>query len=234
MNKPIWHRHTQPAAMVAAASAAITTLIGDALTARGHALLALPGGRTPEPIFERLAAANLDWSRVTLLPTDDRLVDVNDPLSNAALLKRHFAARGARIVPLVADPNMSPLRAGDDADARLQSLPWPLDLAWLGVGSDGHTASIFPGPDLDAALTAPLPRRAVGVRPEPLPPEAPVARVSLTMNTLCTARHLLLTLTGHDKLKVIEQALDAEPSPQPVGHLLQHAKNPTTIYWSAS
>lgn len=60
-----------------------------------------------------------------------------------------------------------------------------------------------------------------------------MARVSLTMNTLCTARHLLLTLAGEAKRQVVEQALDAEPSPQPVGHLLQHAKNPTTIYWSA-
>lgn len=234
MSNKTWRLYADADAMALAVSDAVTTVIGEALRMRGQALLAFPGGRTPLPVFEQLLARDIDWSHITLLPTDERLVDIDHPLSNAALLTRYFAARGARIVPLLTESNHAPLDAGDDADARLQSLPWPLDLAWLGVGGDGHTASIFPGPDLRTALSAPLPRRAVGVRPDPLPPEAPFARVTLTRDTLCEARQLLLTITGSHKRRVVEAALAAEPSPSPVGQLLMHAHMPTTIHWSAT
>jgi 6-phosphogluconolactonase len=234
MSSPTWSLHASTEAMALAVSDAVTAVIDAALRTRGHALLAFPGGRTPLPVFDRLVARDIDWSHVTLVTTDERLVDTEHPLSNAAVLTRYFAACGANIVPLVTESNRAPLDAGDDADARLQSLRWPLDLAWLGVGGDGHTASIFPGPDLHAALNAPLPRRAVGVRPDPLPPEAPVARVTLTRGTLCESRRLLLTLTGAHKRRVVEQALAGEPSPSPVGQLLMHAHMPTTIHWSAT
>lgn len=234
MNKPTWRLHGDAATLAVAVGDAIATVIRDALRARGQALLAFPGGRTPLPVIEHLLARDIDWSQVTLVPTDERLVDSEHPLSNAAVLTRCFAARGAHILPLVTDSRRAPREAGDDADARLQSLPWPLDLAWLGVGGDGHTASIFPGPDLHAALSTPLPRRAIGVRPDPLPPDAPVARVTLTRAALCASRQLLLTITGAHKRRVVEQALAGEPSPSPVGQLLMHAPLPTTIHWSAT
>ena len=122
--------------------------------------------------------------------------------------------------------------AGNSADARLQDLPWPPDLVWLGMGEDGHTASIFAGPDLQDALDAPKARRAVGVMPDPLPDNAPVARVTLTRAAILSARTILITITGDKKREVLEQAIaDGQSSRVPIGRVLAEAEQPIDIHW---
>lgn len=208
-------------------------IIESALDARGQALIALPGGKTPLPIYEKLAAAPIKWKHVTIIPTDDRLVAVNDPLSNVAMLAKAFMPKGARVLP-IATENKDHKAAGNAADARLQDLHWPPDLVWLGVGTDGHTASIFAGPDMDDALNAPKARRAVGVLPDPMPIEAPVARVTLTRHSILSARTLLMVLTGADKRALVEQAIKDGPlSPLPVGRVLAEAEQAFDIHWCA-
>ena len=208
--------------------------IESALDARGQALIALPGGKTPGPIYEKLAKAKIDWKRVTIIPTDDRLVPMTDPLSNAAMIAKLFLPRGARVLPVTTDKAADHRMAGKAADARLQELHWPPDLVWLGVGADGHTASIFAGPDLDEALNSPKARRAVGVLPDPLPPEAPVARVTLTKGAILSARTVMLVLTGKDKKKLLERAIkDGASSSVPIGRVLADAEQAIDIHWCA-
>ena len=119
------------------------------------------------------------------------------------------------------------------ADARLQELHWPPDLVWLGVGNDGHTASIFAGPDLDEALNGPKARRAVGVLPDPMPADAPVARVSLTKAAIVSARTLMIVVTGAEKRAMLERAIkDGASSTVPIGRVLADAEQAIDIHWS--
>lgn len=233
MNDVIWVSHADGARMADAVAARVDELVDEALAARGRAVLALPGGKSPAPIFERLRRHRRDWSHVTLLPTDDRIVPTDHRLSNAAFLKGHFGDTSARFVPLVTGAHASCRDAGEQADAALHQVDWPPDLVWLGVGTDGHAASIFEGPDFEEAVDSRSRRRALGVRPEPLPPEAPVARVTLTCGAIRSARNLLLTLSGDAKRRVVEGALadGARPS-SPIAHVLAHSRTPTEIHWS--
>lgn len=228
-----WWDYDDAAELADAVAGDVGFIIESALDARGQALIALPGGKTPGPIFEKLAKAKIDWKRVTIIPTDDRLVAMTDPLSNAALIAKAFLPKGARVLPITTDKAADHRMAGKAADARLQELHWPPDLVWLGVGADGHTASIFPGPDLDEALNGPKVRRAVGVLPDPLPAEAPVARVTLTKAAILSARTLMLVLTGSEKRRLLERAIkDGASSTIPVGRVLADAEQAIDIHWS--
>src|SRR5438270_12688348 len=207
-------------------------IVESAVDARNASLIAVPGGRTGPAIFPKLAAQQLPWKRVTIIPTDDRLVPMDSDLANVREIAKAFLPTGARVVPIateIADYRL----AGNSADARLQDLAWPPDLVWLGMGEDGHTASIFPGPDLQNALDAPKARRAVGVMPDPLPAEAPVPRVTLTRAAILSARTVLIAITGSEKRALLEQAIaDGHSSKLPIGRVLAEADQPIDIHWA--
>jgi 6-phosphogluconolactonase len=208
-------------------------IIESALEARKDCLLALSGGKTPVAAYQKLAQQKLDWKKVTIIPVDDRLVKVDDPASNVGMLAKIFLPKGARVVPLGAD-NKDYKQAGAAADARLQDLPWPPDLVLLGMGEDGHTASIFPGPDYDAALDSPKARRAIGVMPDPLPQDAPYPRVTMTRGAILSARALMIALTGQAKRDVLERAIEEGPGSRlPIGRVLAEAEQAIDIHWSA-
>jgi 6-phosphogluconolactonase len=228
-----WWDYDSVDEMADAVAGDIGFIVESALDARGEALIAVPGGKTPLPIYERLAKAKLNWKKVTIIPTDERLVPLTDEKSNIRAIAQAFLPTGARVFPIGSDIADYKL-AGNSANAKLADLKFPLDLAWLGVGSDGHTASIFPGPDLDEALNAPKGRHAVGVMPDPLPPEAPVARVTLTRSAILSARTVLITVTGEDKKEMLEDAIaDGQSSKLPIGRVLAEAEQPIDIHWSA-
>ena len=207
-------------------------IIESAVDARGEALVALPGGATPLPVLRKLAGAKLPWKRVTIVPTDDRLVPLTDQRSNVRDLAQVFLPSGARVFPITSEIADHKL-AGNSANAKLAELKFPLDLAWLGVGEDGHTASIFAGPDLEEALNAPKGRHAVGVMPDPMPQDAPVARVTLTRSAILSARTVLLTVTGAMTRELVEQAIaDGHSSRLPIGRVLAEAEQPIDIHWA--
>ena len=220
-----WHAFDDANAMAQACADRVTAIIENAIAERGHAAIAFPGGSTPAPAFEMLAKRSLDWAKVTILPGDDRMVDHDDPLSNFAMLERYLGAIGAKLVPMFAEGDASAAQA----NLRLDALGWPLDLVWLGVGGDGHTASIFHGPDYHTALTTEA--RALKVTPDPLPPEAPVSRITLSPAAIRSARHRMLSLRGADKRDVLLEALsDGNKSRFPVGVVI--GPSPAEFYWS--
>ena len=228
-----WWEYDDAAELADAVAGDIQFVIESAIDARGSAVIALAGGKTPLPAYEKLAKAKLDWKRVTIVPGDERIVPLGDPLSNVTALGKTFIPKGARVMPIVPRATDDYKAAGRSADALMQDLHWPLDLCVLGVGGDGHTASIFPGPDYDEALNGPRERRALGVMPDPLPPEAPVARVTLSRAGIITARALLIAVTGKDKRTVIEDAIkQGAGSTYPIGRVLADVELPVDIHWA--
>ncbi len=198
-----------------------------ALEKRGRASLAVPGGTTPGPFLTALAGADLAWDRVAVMLTDERFVPESSPRSNTALLRSTLLqgrASAARLVPLTAVA-----AAPEDVLAALTAGvagALPLDVCVLGMGTDLHTASLFPGADrLAEALAdgAPplLPMRAAG---------APEPRLTLTAPVLRGARHLHLLLTGAEKAEALALALEPGPvEAAPVRAILADA----TIHFAA-
>jgi len=228
-----WWEYDEASEMADAVAGDIQFIIESAIEARGGAVIALAGGNTPVAAYQKLAKAKLEWRRVTIIPGDERIVPLGDPLSNVTMLGKIFLPLGARVMPIVPQATDDYKAAGRSADALMQDLHWPLDLCLLGMGGDGHTASIFPGPDYDEALNGPKERRMLGVMPDPLPPEAPVARVTLSRAAIVTSAAVMIAVTGAAKKKVLEDAIRQGPaSPYPIGRVLADTELPVDIHWA--
>ncbi|MEO5937638.1 MAG: 6-phosphogluconolactonase [Sphingomonas sp.] len=228
-----WWDYDDAEEMAEAVAGDIQFIIESAIDARGGAVIALAGGKTPLPIYATLSQAKLDWKRVTIIPGDERIVPLGDPLSNVTAIAKTFLPKGARVMPIVPTATADYKAAGRSADALMQDLHWPLDLCLLGVGGDGHTASIFPGPDFDEALNGPKERRALGVMPDPLPSEAPVARVTLSRAAIVASAAVIIAVTGAAKRKVIEDAIaQGAGSTYPIGRVLADTELPVDIHWA--
>jgi 6-phosphogluconolactonase len=221
-----WWDYDSPDEMAEAVAGDVGFIVESALDARGSAMLALPATETALAIYPQLADAAVKWKQVTIVPTDDLIVGVDNERSKARALAQLFLPKGARVVPIVTPLDDYRL-AGNSADARLQDLPWPPDLVWLSVGEDGSAAGIAAGPDLQDALDAPKARRAVGVKPESGEP-----RVTLTRASILSARTIMIALQGQAKRDMLEQAIaDGQSSKLPIGRVLAEAQQPIDIHW---
>ncbi len=195
-------------------------LAGDlknALLRNDHASFAVPGGTTPGPVFDVLCAADLDWSRVHVFPTDERWVPQDDPRSNAGLIAARLLtgrAAAARLLPLYA-PSDRPEDVLPEVTAELVP-ELPISVLLLGMGADGHVASLFPGaPELAQALAADAP-----ILVAQTPPSQPERRVSLSVPALTGAMSKHLIITGSDKRARLEAAMSEPPEDAPVAAVL--------------
>lgn len=227
----IHHPHAD--ALAAACADRIGQAIDEAIATRRRAALALAGGTTSAPILRLLALQRHDWRAVTILPTDERWVPPVHADSNLRLLRAALAgADGIRWCSLVPDdPPGEPDATW--AKAALATLPRPLDLCMLGMGSDGHFASLFPGaPGLHAALDPAGRDAAVAIVPDPLPAAGPHPRISLTLARLLDSRRLMLVASGAEKLAVLRRAQRRGGRDLPVAALLNATHPAAAIHWS--
>lgn len=198
-----------------------------AIAAKGHACVVLSGGRSPVPFLEQLAVQSLDWSNVTVSLADERWVPVEHADSNAGLLARHLLkgpAAKARFVGLYQSAvNLE--AASELADQLMAELP-PIDVLVLGMGDDGHTASLFPGsPLLREGLNLSSPRRILPM----LAPSVPRQRLTMTRSLLASAAFIALSVQGEGKLATLRAALAGNDlSEMPIRAFLH---DPLDIYW---
>ena len=230
------HTYADGEALAIALAQALALAVDAALAQRRTALLALAGGRTPLPAYRALAARwreRDDAARIVLMPTDDRCVPHGHPCSNAGELRAIFADTDVRIEALTV-ANGDPARSERYARAMLADHPAEFDAVVLGMGQDAHTASLFPGaPQLAAGLDPSIDVDALRVDPDPLPPEAPFPRISLTAARLLRTRALHLAITGEPKRAVLAQACAAaDAASGPIAALLLAPGAAAHVHWS--
>jgi 6-phosphogluconolactonase len=197
------------AELVRRASEWVATEVSNAIARRGSCAVALSGGRTPEPIYRELAAAaTIDWTQVDVFFADERAVPPDHPESNYGMVHRALLSRVP--IPTGQVHRMEAERPDRAVAARdyARSLPPELDLLLLGMGADGHTASLFPGSSaLDEQRRRVLP--VVGPKP-------PAARLTLTPPVIEAARTLAVIVTGEDKAAMVERAIEGPVTPKAI------------------
>ncbi|WP_409934937.1 6-phosphogluconolactonase [Novosphingobium sp. 9] len=174
----------------------------------GPIAVTVPGGSTPFPIFDILAHEDLDWSRIAVWPGDDRIVEESHPASNVGKIRARLEPVGAVIVPLTEE-----------------AVPPHFTIAWLGMGADGHIASLFPNTDPQVDD----PQAVRRLTPDPLPPEAPFDRVSLTIPSLIDSDEMMFVIRGDEKRALFDAAVQGEHD-LPVSRLLKAATGRITCF----
>ncbi len=223
-----WHTTSSSALLDEQLADFVAERLRDSLAVRKTATLAVSGGRTPAGFLAQLASRKLDWSRVCVTLVDERWVAEDHPDSNARLMKSlllNGPAAQARFMPLF--NAASSAHAGQPAtEQAMDSLAWPLDVVVLGMGDDGHTASLFPqAPELEASFSS----RAHTIAVTPL--TAPHERISLTCQAIATAHCVILHITGEGKHALLETALKASPPGLPIRRVLDATRH-THVFWA--
>ncbi|MBS0586436.1 MAG: 6-phosphogluconolactonase [Proteobacteria bacterium] len=200
------------------------TALQNTLSRKPQAALVVPGGSTPCHYLPALAKCKLPWDRITVTLSDERWVDVNDDQSNEKLIKQHLLSHLPANTPFIGlkTAHDNPFDAIEALYQRLDSLPLPVSLTVLGLGEDGHIASLFPGMNPDVLST----RHCIAVAP----PIAPSLRMSLSLEILANSEQIVLVVTGERKQRLLDR-ITKKPDPElPVVWLSQSTKATIAIF----
>lgn len=212
----------------------IAARIAAAVADRGTATLVATGGSTPAPLYDALAQSPAPWDKTTVTLTDERWVDVNDKASNERLVRDHLLvdhAASAWFVGLKTD-DATPAQAARAVQQALQGLPHPFDVVVLGMGGDGHFASLFPhASELAAGLAPQSTDLIIPVRREDAAGAA--QRLSLTASAILGARWIAILIDGQDKLDICRVALAGDDElALPIRAILNQTSVPVEIWWA--
>lgn len=228
---PIFNEYDSRETLMNSLADAVAQQLAEALAANGKATLAVPGGTTPGPFLSALSNADLDWSKVKVMLTDERFVPESSDRSNTRLLRGTLLqnkAAAATMVPFYKEAD-APEDVLDDLVTDIKSA-LPLDVCVLGMGADMHTASLFPGADRladglnnNSNLTL-LPMRAPG---------APEPRLTLTAPTLRKSKNIHILITGPEKLAALKIAHTDGPIEDAPIRAILNAPTIVTIQYAA-
>lgn len=226
------HRFPDSLALAHALSGEVKVDLEEAIAARGVASLVVSGGRTPAKLFEHVRAEKLDWSKVWVTLADERWVETTSADSNERLVREALLSGPAAAAHFVGlkNPAPTPEAGADWATRALTRVPHPYDVVLLGMGEDGHTASLFPG---SMAL-------ARGLDPAAAPAciavnalAAPHARISQNLAALLDSRRVVLHIEGDAKWQVYQRArMPGAAAELPVRAILHQKEVPVDVYWA--
>lgn len=223
--------------MIAALQVECEAALREAIEDRGEATFMVSGGSTPEPLYKALSNSDLDWNSVYVALVDERWVDFDHDKSNEAFTVKHLIQNKAESANLVGMKNSAETAAEGlaDCEAAYQQLAQPFDITILGMGSDGHTASLFPhAQGLDEALNPESDQLCAAIiAKQSEVTGAIVERMTLSLAGLLRSKSLVLLITGDEKLAVLRAAqAGTDVKEMPIRAVLQQQQVPVTIYWA--
>lgn len=227
---PVFKSFEHSDELVAALAQRIAKALQESVDTRGKASLVVSGGSTPVPLFHKLRAIAIDWQEVYITLADERWLPADHPDSNERLVREHLLQDKAAKAKFRGLYNIhgTPEAGAAMTSETLSNLPRPFDVVILGMGNDGHTASLFPcAEELEAGLTTDA--VCLAVRPT----QAPHPRISLSLSSLLNARQIYLHLSGESKKTVLDEALSSQDvKAMPIRAVLDQRKVPVDVYWS--
>jgi 6-phosphogluconolactonase len=220
--------------MVRALSDEIISRLTESVSSRDVASLAVSGGTTPSILFDALSARNAPWDKVSVTLSDERWIAPDQDGSNEKLVRTRLLrnlASDAKLVPLKT-ADTSPAAAEAKVDAAISAMSRPFDVMLLGMGDDGHTASLYPhSAGLDAALDRARPNLVQAIHADSA--AATGERMTFTLRAILDSKLIVILIRGQEKLATYRKAVSGtDIHEMPVRAVLNQTQTPVQVYWS--